>query len=224
MVPYFTFNNEVAKRFKAIVALNEELFSKLIQSLGEELDGFAVRAEVYEYANRNAGADATDFAMAVEAVLPLVLNEQHADSPADDVVKGVTGGLMRVESYSAWTSAEKKLLKTRLKKILVDTNVKLRAKAWGLVLERPCVLTSARILTDLRPVFTSKNPATVEACTVIHTLVMEVQEGAEVKTLHVALDLKDLSNLRESIGRAEQKEKALNAIASRAGVSSLQIK
>lgn len=224
MVPYLTFNNEMCKRFKAITSLKEAVFLKLVQSLAEELDGFSARANVYDYATKNAGDAATEFAMALESVMPLVLNENYSELPADDLVKGVIGGLSRVESYSGWTTIEKKLLKIRLKKILADTNVKLRARAWSLVLERPSVLRSARILTDLRPVFTEKNPAAIEACTVIHTLVMNVQEGTDTKTVHIALDTKDLASLSESINRAERKEKVLNALASRAGVASLQIK
>jgi hypothetical protein len=224
VVPYLAFNGEIVKRFQAIIDLEEELFVKLLHSLGEELQSFGARSQVYDYASRNAGADATKFAMAVEAVMPLVLNEQYADSPTDEVVKGVFEGLARVDGFSLWTPSQKKLLKARLKKILSDTTIRLRSKAWGLVLERPCVLGNARILTDLRPVFTSKNPASVEAFTVIHTLVLETQEGPDAKVLHIALDPKDLSSLRDSIARAEHKEKVLNALASRAGVSSLQIK
>jgi len=224
VVPYLSFNSDIVNRFKAITSLEEGLFAKLLQSLGEELQSFDAKAQVYDYASRNAGADATEFAMAVEAVMPLVLNEQYAESPIDEVIKGVLEGLARIESYSLWAAAEKKLLKVRLKKILSDTTIRLQSKAWGLVLERPCVLGSARILTDIRPVFTSKNPTSVEAFTVIHTLVLEVEEGSDSKTVHIALDPKDLSSMRESIGRAEQKEKVLNELASRAGVASLKIK
>lgn len=224
MVPYLAFNSEILKRFQSLIGLEEELFGKLLQSLGEDLQSFGGRAQVYDFASRNTGANATEFAMAVEAVLPLVLNEQYANLPVDDLVKGVLDGLGRVEDYSSWTVSQTKLLKVRLKRVLSDKTIRLRSKAWSLVLERPCVLGSARILTDLRPVFNSKNPASVEAFTVIHTLVLEVQEGSADKVLHIALDPKDLSSLRESISRAEQKESVLNALASRAGVSSLQIK
>ena len=157
--------------------------------------------------------------------MPLLLNDQYVMTSPVEVIRGVVNGLERTATKSlSWTATEKSLLKARLKRILSDSNVRLRARAWTLVLERPCVLLSARILTDLRPVFTSKNPASLEACTVIHTLVMEVREGAEPKTVHIALDTKDLTNLRTDIARAEQKEKILNALASRAGVLSLQIK
>lgn len=224
MVPYLVFNDEIEKRFLAVINLDEKLFAKLLQSLGEELQSFGAKSEVYDYASRNAGADATDFAMAVEAVLPLVLNEQYAESPIDDVVKGVFEGLARVDGFASWVASQRKLLKARLKIILSDATIRLRSKAWGLVLERQCILASARIITDLRPVFSSKNPASVEAFTVIHTLVLGTQEGPDSKVLHVALDTKDLLSLKESINRAEHKEKVLNALASRAGVSSVQIK
>ena len=224
MVPYLAFNSEISKSFRAIAALEEKVFLKLVQSLAEQLDGFGARARVHEFATKNAGDSATDFAMALESVVPLVANEQYSELPPDEVIRGVIEGLSRVDGYSEWTAVEKKLLKVRLKKILTDTNVKLRSRAWSLVLERPSVLGSARILTDLRPVFTIKSPVAIEACTVIHTLVINVQEGEIAKTVHIALDTKDLASLRDSIGRAEQKEKALNALASRAGVASLQIK
>lgn len=226
MIPYLAFNKDMAQRFKAVTRLEEKVFIKLVQSLSAELDGFTARAYVHEFAANNVDdAAAADFATGIEAVLPLLLNEQYSALPADEVIRGVIQGLSRVESFSSWTVIEKKSLKTRLKKILTDANIKLRARAWALVLERPCLMSNVRILTDLRPVFGNKSSVALEAVTVIHTLVMGVEEGgSELKTLHIALDTKDLESLKDCISRAEQKEKVLNALASRAGVTSLQIK
>lgn len=224
MVPYLAFNKQVSERFKALAALENKVFAKLVNSLGEELDGFAGRSNVYEYALKNAGEAATEFAMAVEAVMPLVLNDQYVETSPDEVIKGVLDALARTENFSEWTAPEKKVLKARLKKILTDSKVTLRSRAWSLVLERPCVLVSARIVTDLRPVFTNTNPAALEAFTVIHTVVMELMEGSDSKTIHIALDKKDLQNLSANIARAEHKENVLNTLISHAGVASLQIK
>lgn len=225
MVPYISFNSEISKRLKSLVSLDERTFAKVLKALGDDLDAFAARAQVHDYALRNFPEISGEFAFAIEALIPLVLNEQYAEISPDEVAKGVLDGIERTTSATQnWTAVEKKLLKARIKKALSDSNIKLRARAWALVLERPRVLDEARILTDLRPIFSNKNPAVLEACTVIHTLVLEVMEGQEARTLHIALDTKDLANLKANISRAEQKEKVLGVLASKAGVLSLQIR
>lgn len=225
MVPYLTFNTaESQKRLRALVSMEEKLFAKLLLALRSNVDTFANRAALVEYADANMTEDAREFVLAVEAVMPFLLNDHYAGNSAEEIAKGVIDALPRIpKPVETFTVTDKRLLRARLRSILTDSTTRLRTRAWSLVLERPCLLETARILTDLRPVFTEKNPAAVEACSVIHTLVLNCQESGESKVMHVALDTSDLSTLKAAIARAEQKEKALNALASKAGVLSLKI-
>lgn len=219
------FGQEGGRRFKALADLDDKLFSKLVTALRDSIDVFAVRSAVADYAEKNAPKNAEEFALALEAVIPLVLDSDFAVHTPEEVAKGVLSGLARsVKDKAGMSVAEQRVLKSRIKMLVADAEVKLRTRAWNLVAERPCLLEESRILTDLRPVFSEKNPASLDAFSVIHTLVLNCNENSTSKTVHIALDTADLAELKAAIVRAEHKEKVLSALASKAGVLRIQIK
>jgi len=90
----------------------------------------------------------------------------------------------------------------------------LSSKALQVMAEHHHVYCSARVLTDLRPIFKSdiaEGPATFVA---VHTLRIIYHQGTEHKEFFVALDREDLERLSAVLGRALQKESSLRNLAS----------
>lgn len=224
MIPYLTINGEGLKRLSALASLTDKLFEKLVVALQNGLDSFSVRPAVLAYANKHVPDASEAFTLALEAVVPFLLNDEYAETSADDLLKGLFAAVGRNPKGDTVTPAQKRVIKARLKVLFNDPVTKLRAKTWSLVLERPCLFQDGRILTDLRPVFSDRSPTSLQACSVIHTLVINCQEDSASKTLHIALDTADLASLKLAIARAEQKQRLLTAFASKAGILSLQIK
>lgn len=86
------------------------------------------------------------------------------------------------------------------------------SKARSVINEYPKVYCSARVLTDLRPVFKSdveKGPA---AFVVTHTLKIIYHENEEHREVFVAIDPEDLSDLVIQLERAVKKEASLKAL------------
>jgi hypothetical protein len=85
------------------------------------------------------------------------------------------------------------------------------------------VFCSARILSDLRPVF-QEPPTAASASVIIHNLQIGFHDSGtgDHKEFYVALDAGDLDILKKIIVRAEQKTASLKAILAKANVPYLE--
>jgi hypothetical protein len=84
----------------------------------------------------------------------------------------------------------------------------LLSKARDVMTDHQRTWCHGRILTDLRPVFDSKDPRKINAAVVIHNLMIH-HRGAEDSEFFVAMDRIDLLELQELIERALEKHKAI---------------
>lgn len=84
----------------------------------------------------------------------------------------------------------------------------LLSKARDVMTDQQRIWCHGRILSDLRPVFDSKDPAKIDAAVVIHNLMIHYR-GAEDSEFFVAMDRIDLLELQELIERALEKHKAI---------------
>ncbi len=85
------------------------------------------------------------------------------------------------------------------------------AKALDVLLQDPHPLTSARIITELRPVFLEKSEAmTIEAGMIVHSLKLSSfrSDGSE-EDYYVSMDSLDLREFKQVIDRAMKKEESL---------------
>lgn len=96
------------------------------------------------------------------------------------------------------------------------------AKALSVRSEYENVYCSARILTDLRPVFGRDASKSPEAAAIVHTLRITYHAAGDYKEAYFALDALDLSQLRGLIHRAEMKEKTLQAVVGKTGMKLLR--
>jgi hypothetical protein len=106
-------------------------------------------------------------------------------------------------------------LENRLNELLPLASMAVVAdKAKELQLEREKTFCSARVVTDIRPVF--GNDATEEPTlmTVIQTLRIGYHESGSPghKELYIALDASDITSLKAALDRAEKKAKTLKTV------------
>lgn len=90
-----------------------------------------------------------------------------------------------------------------------DASLAIAAKAQEVRSEFGQTFCTARILTDIRPVFGTDPAAAPLACAVVHTLRLGYHENSKHKNLFVALSNSDLHVLRNLIDRALKKEGSL---------------
>lgn len=108
----------------------------------------------------------------------------------------------------------------RIAMLLSTRSIALLGKALDMGTEYDKVMVSARILTDLRPVF---GPDVVEApggALLTHTLKIEfVHDAGDVGNIYVAMNEDDVANLRTLLNRADQKAVTLKGMIAKMGVS-----
>lgn len=88
------------------------------------------------------------------------------------------------------------------------------AKALDVLVQDPHPLASARIITELRPVFLEESEdMTIAAGMIVHSLKLSsmTSDGSR-EDLYVSMDCLDLQELKEVIDRAMKKAKALQAM------------
>ncbi len=113
------------------------------------------------------------------------------------------------------------LLKERLTKLLeAPRALTITPKANDLLTEHQHFFYSARLFSDVRPVF-SADAKTIDAAVVMHNLVIHYGDSENHDDFHVALDDSDIQSLKELLERAEEKSVTLQKMMKVAGVNFL---
>ncbi len=105
-------------------------------------------------------------------------------------------------------------------RILNNKGLAVTAKANAVRMKHQRIFTNARILTDIRPIFSDESELPI-AATIIHTLQLTYHENREAQTFFVAMDELDVAKLRKVIDRAEAKANTLGKLLETANLTRL---
>lgn len=99
----------------------------------------------------------------------------------------------------------------RLIQLLGADNIEIGLKANELLIDHEHTIHSARVLTDIRPVFGDDPENGPKAAVIVHMLKISYHdESNEVKEFYVALDTGDVDRLVDTLERADAKAKGLS--------------
>jgi hypothetical protein len=104
-----------------------------------------------------------------------------------------------------------------------DGALALSAKAVFLLRDHSHIFASARVLTDLRPVFRSEVVSDPAAFLAVHTLKISHETSLGVEEFYVAMDRADVLKVIEILQRAIQKEDSLKQLTLRSHVKLLEV-
>jgi hypothetical protein len=104
----------------------------------------------------------------------------------------------------------------------LELSLGVTAKALDVMMEHDHVFGHARILSDIRPVFTG-GAESIAAAFIIHNLSIHYFHDGDHKEFFVVLDNDDLNTLKEAIARAEQKAEVLKAVFKKASIPYLDV-
>ncbi len=96
------------------------------------------------------------------------------------------------------------------------------AKALEIARETERAFCSARILTDLRPVFREELDAGPAAAVILHNLRIAFHVQDDLQEFFVAMSTPDLRSLKAVVERAIRKEESLRKVAASAGLQCLE--
>ncbi len=112
-------------------------------------------------------------------------------------------------------------LRSRLEQLLQAEPIVLASKASAIQREQPYVLMSARVLTDMRPVF-GDGPEDLQGAIITHSLKLTSIHSNEVTESFFALDDDDLAMLQKTVARAEAKSKTMRAFIAKSGLPNME--
>lgn len=118
-----------------------------------------------------------------------------------------------------WSAFEKDISEA----LADDTTLAISAKAVDVMTDHAKRYCTARILTDLRPVFRSEVGNEDPVFVAVHTLKLVYHETGRHFEMFVALDRNDLEDFRDVIDRAIRKEESLKALTSAKGLKILEV-
>jgi hypothetical protein len=161
-----------------------------------------------------------------EALLPLYSGLAAGKMSAESYVDDVTQSLKDVERGELnWTQSEEDVsrFKARLNDLLRINSVKLIAKAHDVLLEHEQTFSSSRILSDIRPVFGENVEDLPVAAVIVHNLNIVYFKGGTRREFVLALDIKDIPSLIETLERAKSKTESLKKIISSTNMTYIDV-
>jgi hypothetical protein len=152
-------------------------------------------------------------------VFPLAMGAATVPVPLPDYIKDVVKAVQEEDDPLDFPVS---LLVDRLNEALSIPSIELIAKAYDVMTEHGCTYSSARIVTDVRPIFAEVEDVP-KAAVMIHMMNINYLEGTYRKTFAVALDEKDIDDLAKLLERAKKKAKTLKSVIAPTGITTIDV-
>lgn len=210
-----TIPKEYARGLAALTGLSDEEFSAFTNALADVPATIHRRKEVTAFIQAKLGeGHPRNIDALMRALLSLYQARAFAETPPiDEFVEDLASaakdsGLPELELDEG---AHRRFVKNMRALLSVDTLVFL-AKANALQRDHEKIFHSAKILTDLRPVFHVVDQQPKDMI-LEYTLKLVFHDGSRRhREIYMALDARDIVALRDAIDRAEQKAASLKTL------------
>lgn len=197
--------SSLAQGLTELAALTEDQFAKLVQFLQ------SIPVEIKQYRVFNTPDTAIeglpDGGQSIkEAAFSLLISRAAGRIPTDDFVDELCRTL---SSSGIVETARLDTLRSRIVTILNISSLDLVARAHDVLLEHHQTFSSARTVTDVRPIFGNEVAQGPVGAVLVHMLSMVYYCAGSRNNFVLALDDKDVDALMEVLVRAKAKSEAL---------------
>jgi hypothetical protein len=200
--------------------LSEAEFNALKKGL-EEASPFAGSSGLTAQASSGSGLEKESVQAIVLVVLSLYAQLKFHGWTIGDLATGVSSSedlpLAADEGPEEVDMAAR--LADRLKVLLGLQSVVTTARALDLLTENEHLFHSARVLTDIRPVFSDDPKEAPKGALVTETLKVEYFDEGTINSLYLALSRAELQNLRDTVDRALAKSDTVHDLLEQIGLS-----
>jgi hypothetical protein len=193
---------------RALSCLEEADFEGLVSGLAETPPAvylFQLVERIHERQPAVGIGDAWSIVRAIDVLMRTLRDDSIDSSQILELIRPVLaemddlGGAERVEQ----------VLVPRLKVLVSNETLAITSKAQQVFQNQQKLFRSARIMTDIRPVFSDDGPISIRAMMVSHTLSVRYAEDDQERTWSLSLDALDLAALKRAIERAQEKERVI---------------
>jgi hypothetical protein len=198
----------VPEPFKPTLERIASMSDEDVQKVQEALRALKPHVKPESMAKSAVGkSDISGFDEIVQVLIGLSLTWVRFHSPMDEFVHEVSKAAKK----------DRSVLEDRLKALLSIDSLLLAARAFDIQHEYEKVFRSARIVTDIRPIFSTEGTETTGAM-IVHNLNVTYFENNEFKEAIYALDDSDVVALKKVLERAELKTSVLEALIGKTGL------
>ena len=214
--------DEALPDLKQIADLEDESFDALLAVVGEVGATLTWSQMQQKVAEKVASSHKSDGTLLLRPTFNLYRWKQKTGSSPQQVADAVIDSSLVSESED-FSDERKEKLRERVALLLnLDKTLGVTAKAIDVMTEHERIFCTARIISDLRPVFAGKEDE-ASAAVIIHNLQIGFHHCGKHQEFYVALDTADIRKLKDCIARAEQKETALKTILSKSETPYLEV-
>jgi hypothetical protein len=194
------------------VVLNDESIRELLSVLREEDSVFNAHELTSRVAAKVDSIELSDVEDTMQILVSLYLLRARYESPIHEFAEDICRAMdeSSVEALRL-PSEERNRFKDHLIELLDLESISIGTKAIDLQYENEHTFSSARIVTDVRPIFGANLEDAPAGAVIVHTLKITYREGNRHRDFFIALDAEDLSLLGGLLERADSKAKNLKS-------------
>jgi hypothetical protein len=209
--------------FRNLVGLGSDQFEQLVSAIRETRPAAAPDFFWKHVAERLPNIKREVVESIVDELFSLSSASETSGLPVDQFNKIILEAAVEDAKTSAVPVEQQTALQSRLTQLLdLKSSLGLTSKALDVLTDAERVYYSAKILTDVRPIFDEVGTR-IEAAVIVHNLRIHFGKDSEHRDFVVALDTSDVAKLREVLDRADAKAKSLQAMLDAAKVSYLEV-
>lgn len=145
---------------------------------------------------------------AAESLTALYTVLAHSNEPPSEMATEIADALREIGIELKFPDE----VQQRLVQLLSFDSLVVSAKAEGLMYDYENVFSSARVFTDIRPVFGLDAEELPKAGVITHMLSIHYFHGMQHKEINIALDEVDMGNIMDAIERADKKGESLKSV------------
>jgi hypothetical protein len=196
----------------ALRDLADDQFEQLRANL-DDAPAFAGASGLTEHASRGEGQTPDEAQSMVLALLSLYAQLKFHGWTSEDLANGVAHSSDLPDG-----AKEPQVLAQRVHALLELESVITTGRAIDLLTEHEHLFHSARVLTDIRPVFSDDPKEPPSGALVIESLKVEYFDEGSTRSLYLALSTAELRNLRDTVDRALEKSDTVHSLLEQVGL------
>lgn len=196
---------------QGLVKLAETDFNELVTSLVQTPPTLSHEDFVTAAISRTPNLDPSLAEMILKELLGMLVAIPESGLTPDQFATEISDAALELASSEfPFTNENRDLLKDRLARAFGAKGLLITAKARDVLSDTDKTFQSARVLTDLRPIF-DEEAKEICSAVVLHNLRIRYYENNETRDIYLSLEPADVESLVDALKRAKKKGALLEA-------------
>lgn len=206
----FTIPEEYEVGLAELIKLSNDSVQEIISALESVAPSIRYKSLADRLAPKVSSVPKDELEEIIEVLYALNSIRTGVEVPTDFFVDDICEAINESDSeLLTEASGVCELFKKNFIRLLESKTLEIASKSAMLLREHGKTYCSARVLSDIRPIFGESVETAPVAAMVIHTLKITYHQGDSLKDFFLAMNTKDVQKLKELLNRADAKAASL---------------